>query len=211
MPKIDYQRLVGTTAGQWTILSLAPGAKKRFAVRCACGAESVVDAHSVYSGRSSRCLACASAVRGPQHSHGATRGRTMSPEYQSWRGMLERCSNPNHASFARYGGRGITVCQRWRESFEAFLSDMGPRPTRQHSIERKKNFLGYEPGNCVWATRLEQSLNKETTRRITVGNETLTLIEWARRSGLSPSTIHWRLAHGWDPERAVAGRGGRAA
>jgi len=78
--------------------------------------------------------------------------------------MKTRCENPACAAYARYGGRGITVCARWRDSFEAFLADVGPRPSPRHSIDRKDNDKGYEPGNCRWATPSEQNANQRPRR-----------------------------------------------
>jgi len=134
--------------------------------------------------------------------HGATVNRQPTPEWNSWRGMVERCTNPNHKHWAHYGGRGIRVCDRWL-GFAAFLADMGAKPTPEHSIDRINNDGNYEPGNCRWATRHEQARNKSTTRHITAHGKTLTLTEWGRTSGIPVPTIHERLRHGWDTERAV--------
>jgi hypothetical protein len=88
-----------------------------------------------------------------------THGMSKTPEFRCWWHMLQRCSNPRNARFARYGGRGIRVCERWRK-FEDFFADMGPRPSAQHSIDRENNDGNYEPSNCRWATRSEQQNNK---------------------------------------------------
>jgi len=109
--------------------------------------------------------------------------------------------------FANYGGRGITVCERWR-SFWNFLADMGERPPGT-CLERINNDGNYEPENCRWATMAEQLLNRRNNHRLTVGNETLTITEWSRRSGLQWKTIAERIRRGWNAERAVQtpGRG----
>jgi len=88
-----------------------------------------------------------------------THGLSKTPEYRAWASMVQRCTNPNNARYDRYGGRGISICVRWNK-FENFLADMGPRPTKGHSVDRKDNEGNYEPGNCRWATRSEQQNNK---------------------------------------------------
>jgi hypothetical protein len=114
--------------------------------------------------------------------------------------MKERCTN---TAFKNYGGRGISVCQRWADSFEVFISDMGPRPSPKHSIDRIDNDGNYEPGNCRWATNLEQARNRRTNRVITLDGESLCLVDWAKRTGVDHRTISERLRKGWDERRAV--------
>jgi hypothetical protein len=119
-------------------------------------------------------------------------------------GMLERCSRTNHPAFHRYGGRGITVCQRWRESFWAFVEDMGERPAGA-SIERIDNDKGYEPGNCKWATSKEQQRNRCNNRRIEFNGQTRTMAEWSEVTGIKLSALKNRLGSRlkWSPERAL--------
>jgi hypothetical protein len=92
--------------------------------------------------------------------HYERHGDTQTAEYKCWRSMLNRCSNANLRIFKYYGGRGITVCERWRNRYVDFLADMGRRPSHEHSIDRIDNDGNYEPGNCRWATKSEQELNK---------------------------------------------------
>jgi hypothetical protein len=115
--------------------------------------------------------------------------------------MLRRCFNPNNADFKCYGGRGITVCERWKK-YENFLADMGEAPAGL-SIDRIDNDKGYYPGNCRWATTAEQNGNKRSTVRITANGKTKTRMEWARAIGVHPATIRYRVKRGWDPVRAA--------
>jgi hypothetical protein len=101
------------------------------------------------------------------------------PEYSIWQGIKDRCSNPNSHAYLRYGGRGITVCDRWQTSFSSFLSDMGPRPTMNHGIDRIDNDGPYAPDNCRWATNKQQCNNLRKNIFITHDGETHTLSEWA--------------------------------
>jgi hypothetical protein len=140
--------------------------------------------------------------RGPQQNRGFRKSTT--PEYQAWKAMVARCTNDRHPAWARYGGRSITVCPRWLESFEAFLSDVGPRPSPQHSLERKRVNEGYCPSNCCWATRLEQARNKRSNRMLTLNGETLCVTAWAERLGVKAEMIRSRLRMGWTSERALS-------
>ncbi len=130
-------------------------------------------------------------------------GMRNTPEYGVWDAMIQRCTNLNHASYHVYGGRGITVCNRWRD-FSKFFEDMGKRPSPKHTIERVDNNAGYRPENCRWATRHEQMRNTRRNRFITFNNETMCLIDWAKKTGIHYVTIHNRLGKlGWSIERAL--------
>lgn len=126
--------------------------------------------------------------QGFQRTHGLSKLR----EYAIWNGIKQRCHNANFSAYEKYGGRGITMCDEWRESFEAFYRDVGPRPSPQHSVERDDNHRGYEPGNCRWATLAEQADNKRRTIRI----DGKTLNQIAAETGIPVTTIRGRHYQG---------------
>lgn len=133
-----------------------------------------------------------------------THGMTKSTEHIIWAGMKARCCNPNDPEFHNYGARGIGICDKWRDSFEAFLADMGPRPSRKHTLDRRNNELGYSPDNCRWATRDEQCNNRRGNVTLTHAGETLTVAQWSRRIGLSTTAIHQRIRLGWSIDRVLS-------
>ena len=124
------------------------------------------------------------------------------PEYKSWQSAKDRCFNPGATKYPRYGAIGITMCQRWADSFEAFLEDMGPRPAGT-TLERENNKGNYEPGNCRWATARDQAINRCSTRMLTINGKTQCVADWAREVHLRPARILARLYAGWTPEKAV--------
>ncbi len=128
--------------------------------------------------------------------------KSYSSEYQSWHAMKARCLRVKHPHYNSYGGRGITVCGKWIKSFDAFLADLGPRPTPSHTLERIDSNKGYEPSNCRWATRTEQAHNRRDNHRYSHNGESLTLREWARKMGTTHGTLGLRLKRGW-PEHLV--------
>ena len=176
----------------------------KWVCRCDCGNICEVRQSSLKSGvtRSCGCLQKQKfTIERVKHGHAPDSGQ--SSEYHSYYSMLSRCHSPSHKSYSRYGGRGIRVCESWRNSFMKFLEDMGPKPSRKYTIERIDNNRGYEPDNCRWATISEQQRNTNRTRWITADGETLTVSEWAERLGVKRSVIHSRLGTGWSEREAV--------
>jgi hypothetical protein len=192
------KRLVATRIayGRWTVIGdLVPkryktddahhGTKQYVRCRCVCGVERDVQLGALEGGQSLSC-GCLRAELRLKH------GRTHTVEHSTWLSMRGRCLNPKSRDWPDYGGRGIRVCARWN-NFSNFLADMGPRPSHEYSIDRINNDGDYEPGNCRWATDIEQANNKRSKRLITCNGETLTLTAWAKRLGINKSSLHFRL------------------
>jgi hypothetical protein len=171
---------------------------------CECGKIKLVNIHNLLRGKSKSCgcLRAEQAVR-RFTKHGHSKRGICFPEHQCWKNMKSRCLNPKDKRFADYGGRGIAVCDRWVDSFDAFMLDMGPRPDG-HSIERVDNDKGYCPENCLWADRKTQMNNRSACVYISFCGETLTVAQWSEKLGVKPSTIRVRLKRGWSTERALA-------
>lgn len=195
--------LIGQRFGRLVVLSSAgtDGGVHKWNVQCDCGRAAKVRGGSLRRKMGARSCGCL------QRQHAAnmcrtnktTHGMSGTREHGIWKGMLARCSGNDPL----YGGRGINVCERWMK-FENFIADMGPRPSSRHSVDRFPDGNGnYEPKNCRWATPKEQSENRSSVLRISIGVETLSAAEWARRVGLKPATLRRRLRAGWGPHAAV--------
>lgn len=135
--------------------------------------------------------------------HGHTTHDGESPTYSAWMAMKGRCLNPANKWYRNYGGRGITVCSRWLESFENFLSDMGKRPDSM-TLERINNDGNYEPSNCRWASRKEQARNMRTNHLIEYRGVTKPLAVWAEELGVNGFALLTRLRRGWTVEDAFS-------
>ena len=149
--------MAGRTIGRWTVLGDAglKNGNRHWLCRCSCGTEKPVNGESLRRGDTHSC-GCA---RKNHLIHGHSPARRKTREYAAWANAKERCYNPNVSNYHRYGGRGITMCDDWRHDFGRFLADMGPCPSGL-SLDRINNDGPYDPGNCRWATRLQQNRNK---------------------------------------------------
>lgn len=201
MPKLND--LTGQKFGRLSVLSregTASNGKALWRCLCDCGKVSVTNGADLRSGHVTSC-GCWRAERNRTSS--LSHGLHDTGTYRSWGAMHTRCRNENAKSWGDYGGRGISVCERWT-SFENFLADMGERPEGM-TLDRFPNVNGnYEPGNCRWATKVQQARNTSASVFIEFNGECLTLVEWAIRSGVKQATLSWRLRNGWAPLEALS-------
>lgn len=130
-------------------------------------------------------------------------GKSHIPEYKVWIAMKQRCLNQRHPSYKNYGGRGITVCDSWKNSFSQFYGDMGPRHSKNLTLERIDNDGNYCQENCEWATRSSQNRNHRRNRKIQIDGETLCLADWAEKYGISEKLVSQRISRGWDGVSAI--------
>lgn len=178
--------IAGKRFGRLVVVSRAPVANARNAMwlcQCDCGNTTVGAAANLGKTKlSCGCLAketAANLLRG--NTIARTHNLTLSPEYRAWSKLKMRCYCKTNPKYPLYGARGISVCDRWRDSFEAFYSDMGPRPSSKHSIERKNNDGDYEPSNCVWAPPIVQARNNRQNTRVTIDGQTFCISEWIEK------------------------------
>lgn len=197
--KFGQLRIVGRTR------TPIEGGKTRatWECRCSCGRSLIARATDLKAGRRISCVACG---RKRATESVRTHGKTGTPEFDVWRGMIARCSiHSQPCARKNYYDRGIRVCRRWLRSFSAFLADMGPRPPGplRFTIERIDNDGNYCPANCCWATYKRQLRNTRRNVRIRVGKKERTLVEWSEATGLKIDCISHRLRIGWSPTDAV--------
>lgn len=148
-----------------------------------------------------RAQRIAAAVEGHGHT---THGMSMSYEYIAWQNMKSRCFNKNNKKYAKYGAVGITVCDRWKTSFENFFADMGNRPSANHSIDRIDSRGNYSPENCRWADKKTQSENRPGwVNLIEFNGERKTITEWAKDIGIARKSLYDRFEFGWSIEEAL--------
>lgn len=185
--------LIGQTFFKLKVISDAPRRHRQaFSVcLCECGVQTIVNNSHLKFGRTKGCLNCRPKKHGLSHSG----------TYTSWAGMKSRTGNPKDLNYKNYGGRGITVCQRWLDSFANFLADMGERPEGT-SLERNDNNKGYYKENCCWATKIEQANNARNNRRATVRGISGTLANLIRHFGVSSDLVRARIKLGWPLEKA---------
>ncbi len=197
----------GETVGDLTLIEVAEvkhfkrGVAVVWRCRCKCGREVKRDRQTLIRSKTLHCGECRRIGTSPP-------GRTLHPLYKCWSHMIDRCHNPGNKSFPDYGARGISICPRWLTGegeltgFECFALDMGEKEPGL-TIERLDVNVGYQPSNCIWASRVVQGRNRRVVKLIEFGGETRSIPEWAAHLGIAYFTLMRRLQKGWAVERAL--------
>lgn len=201
-----YDR-TGEVVGRLTVIERAgtkqyQSSNKRsmWLCQCACGNKIVTSARNL---NEKSVLSCGCLQREAASSANTTHGESRNPLYKVWTEMKQRCLNPSDVNFHHYGGRGIKVCERWRNSFRDFLSDVGKRPVGT-SLDRINNDGDYEPSNVRWASASQQLANTRRVRKFEVGGEVLCIREISQKYGIHYNTLIQRLNKGMSPADAIS-------
>jgi hypothetical protein len=191
---MKINNLVGNRFGNLLVISRAPNAGKatKWLCLCDCGKIKSIRALLLVTNKTVSCGCYRKKVCKKMFSN---HGMSNSSEYSVWQAMKRRCYDKNNKYYDRYGGRGVTVCDRWVNSFENFYSDMGKRP-KNYSIDRIDVNGNYSPENCKWSDSIEQANNKSTNSKYLYGEENLTISQWARKAQISPMALRQRLNGG---------------
>lgn len=197
-------KLLGKRFGRWKVLNFEfKGRYPAWRCICDCGTAKLVDQRTLVNGDSKSCGCYRDYQRKFRIKHGYARKNNVHPLYGRWLQMISRCEDKNDPSYKYYGHKGIKVCDRWK-IFDNFIKDMGDPPTKKHSIERLNYLDGYNPKNCVWATKLEQGRNTSGCTYYTCRGVTKCVNDWADTIGMHPETLRGRLnIHKWDIEKAL--------
>lgn len=204
---MKHAHLVGQKFNRWTVVSQGKsektrsGTRKFWLCRCDCGNTAEVGTHTLRTGASKSCGCYAKESLEKRKQSGVK--KKFRAEYNIWNHMKRRCYTPTTKCYSRYGGRGITVCSRWLESFENFYADMGPKP-KGMSIDRVDNDGPYSPENCRWATHPEQMRNTRQTRYFEWAGMRMCLQDWCDKVGMNAVTVHRRMQQGWAFETALS-------
>lgn len=183
---LDGKKFNRLTVIEYSHRSLTNNKTIMYKCLCDCGKYTTVARIALTSGNTKSC-GCFNNERIVVHN------MSKHPLYRIWRGMIDRCTNNLNYDYCNYGGRGITVCDEWLNSINVFIKDMSERPSKNHSIERLDNNIGYLSSNCKWATAKEQANNRRNNHKLTFNNETLSVSEWSAKLGINVHTIHTRI------------------
>ncbi len=201
---IQYEDMTGRRFGRLVVTGLSPyrtkSGKILWIAKCDCGGEKITQPSNLRCGDTQ---SCGCIKRELMVARNFIHGESRSPEFRSWAAMLSRCTNERLREYPQYGGRGIAVCDRWRE-FANFLTDMGRRPTAKHTLERLNVNGNYEPDNCSWATQAEQLRNMRRNIYVEINGQMMCVADAAKIRGIPLPSVYSRIRKlGWDPQAAI--------
>lgn len=191
--------MTGRRFGKLVVISRHQIANKgpHWLCACDCGETTIAATGHLNAGQR---VSCGCQVADSRRKHGLS----YSPEYRAWTNARDRCRNPNNRKYSLYGARGIRMCDRWVASFENFIADLGLKPSPNHSLDRWPNGDGnYEPGNCRWATAVQQNNNRSINRHVYIQGKKMTVAEASRFTGIPHATIRDRLDRGLPAEDII--------
>lgn len=201
-----FRDLAGMTFGRLSVIDVSHRTQANKIVwncKCECGNNATAQTQHLLDGRRVSCGCAKRPETRMRPIRYKTHNKTNTTEFRIWTGIKTRCFNKNDHAYVDYGGRGITMCERWKDSFDNFLSDMGERP-KGKSLDRIDNNKGYFPDNCRWATQKQQCNNKRNNTKLTFNGELLTITEWSARTGINKHTLADRVRKsGWSHEDAL--------
>jgi hypothetical protein len=178
---------------------------RKWKCECECGNNPIIIGNQMVRGFTKSCGCFRKEATRERHSTHGYSGSIRSREYIAWCAMKQRCLYKNHIGYHQWGGRGIAICDRWlgEDGFVNFLSDMGTKPTKKHTLDRIDNDGNYEPSNCRWSTVKEQSANRRSNRMIELDGVVKSLDDWSEIANVNRITIHSRLKAGWGIKDAI--------
>lgn len=207
--RFQVEDIIGKRFGRLVVECLGERAacgKLRYVCKCDCGKTRLVHRQMLLKGGTKSCGCLRSEMLAERsRTHGHTTGGKSTKIYRVWATMIQRCTTPTDQKYYAYGARGIRVCERWM-TFENFLADMGERPEGR-SLDRIDNDGNYEPGNCRWATNIEQAGNTRQNRYVVVNGTRMCVTEAARVIGVKMPTLSYWIKRGIDPKGVLAARG----
>ncbi len=196
--------LTGKRFFRWTVIKRVQNDKNnnpQYLCKCDCGNEKIIRGYALKRGASKSCGCLIKDIARTQHT---THGKTNTRLFSIWHGIKKRCFNNNNKDYKNYGGRGITICDEWKNDFKTFYEwAMANGYADNLSIDRIDNNGNYEPSNCRWVTLKEQANNRNNTKKITYKNETKSITEWAKILGIKKTTLFYRLKKGLPFEKAI--------
>lgn len=209
MPRTEIP--AGTRFGKLTVIGegLPKGRRGERTLECRCDCGNVTSPllSNLRKAAGTRSCGCEKvAALQAQQEAGRTHGMRYTHVYSVWHGMKQRCLNSQAKEYKWYGGRGITICDSWQQSFEAFYADMGDPPSDEHTIERSDVNGNYEPGNCYWATVAEQSVNRRDNVYLEHKGIRQTISQWADSLGVPRATMYYRHRQGWTAAEIIEGK-----